>query len=68
MNYVQRRRFLWILFLGGLALLAVAASATTLSRLKLEDLAQESTAVARIALPGSNEPVGAGRDLDGDEI
>jgi hypothetical protein len=48
MNYVQRRRFLWILFLGGLALLAVAASATTLSRLKLEDLAQESTAVARL--------------------
>jgi len=48
MNYAQRRRFLWILFLGGLALLAVAASATTLSRLKLEDLAQESTAVARL--------------------
>ena len=48
MNYVQRRRFLWILFLGGLALLAVAASATRLSRLKLEDLAQESTAVARL--------------------
>jgi hypothetical protein len=48
MSYVQRRRFLWILFLGGLALLAVAASATTLSRLKLEDLAQESTAVARL--------------------
>jgi hypothetical protein len=48
MSYVQRRRFFWILFLGGLALLAVAASATTLSRLKLEDLAQESTAVARL--------------------
>jgi hypothetical protein len=48
MSYVQRRRFLWILFLWGLALLAVAASATTLSRLKLEDLAQESTAVARM--------------------
>lgn len=48
MSYVQRRRFLWILFLGGIVLVALAASATTLSRLKLEDLAQESTAVARL--------------------
>jgi hypothetical protein len=48
MSYVQRRRFLWILFLGGLALLAVAANATTMSRLKFQDLAQESTAVARL--------------------
>jgi hypothetical protein len=48
MSYVQRRRFLLILFLGGLVLIAVAASATTLSRLKLNDLAQESTAVARL--------------------
>lgn len=53
MNYVQRRRFLWILFLGGLALLAVVASATTLSRLKLEDLAQQSTAVARLRCLGA---------------
>lgn len=53
MSYVQRRRFLWILFLWGLALLAVAASATTLSRLKLEDLAQESTAVARMRCLGA---------------
>lgn len=53
MSYVQRRRFLWILFLGGLALLAIAASATTLSRLKLEDLAQESTAVARLRCLGT---------------
>lgn len=48
MSYSQRRRFSWILFLGGIVLLALAASATTLSRLKLEDLAQESTAVARL--------------------
>ena len=48
MSYVQRRRFLWILFIAGLVLLAVAASATTLSRLKLNDLARESTAVARL--------------------
>src|SRR5882672_835211 len=54
MNYVQRRRFLWILFLGGLALLAaVVASATTLSQLKLEDLAQESTVVARMRCLGA---------------
>jgi hypothetical protein len=30
MSYVERRRFLWILFLWGLALVAVAAGATTL--------------------------------------
>lgn len=54
MNYVDRRRFLWILFLGGLVLLAaVAASTTTLSRLKLEDLAQEATAVARMRCLGA---------------
>jgi hypothetical protein len=53
MSYKQRRRFLWILFLAGLALLAIAASATTLSRLKLEDLAQESTAVARVRCLGT---------------
>lgn len=53
MNYVQRRRFLWILFLGALALLAVVASATTLSQLKLEDLALESTAVARLRCLGA---------------
>ena len=54
MSYVQRRRFLWILFLCALALLAVAASATTLSRLKLEDLVQESTAVARMRCLGAS--------------
>src|ERR1700730_15056717 len=54
MSYVQRRQFLWILFLCALALLAVAASATTLSRLKLEDLAQESTAVARLRCLGAS--------------
>ena len=55
MSYVQRRRFLWILFLASLGLLAlaVAASATTLSRLKFEDLALESTAVARLRCLGA---------------
>ena len=49
-NFRERRRFLWILFLGGLAALALAVvlSATTLSRLRFTDLAQESTAVARL--------------------
>lgn len=49
-SYKERRRFLWILFLGGLAVLAlaVALSATTLSRLRFTELAQESTAVARL--------------------
>jgi hypothetical protein len=53
MSFVQRRRFLWVLFLVALGLLAVAASATSLSRLKLEDLAVESTAVARLRCLGS---------------
>lgn len=53
MSYVQRRRFLWVLFLGGLVLLAVVASATTLSRLKMDDLAQESTAIARLRCLGA---------------
>ena len=53
MSYVQRRRFLWILLLVGLALIAIVANATTLSRLKLEDLALESTAVARLRCLGA---------------
>src|SRR5712691_5968821 len=48
MSFVQRRRFLWILFLAGLALLAVAANATTLSRMRLEELANQAMAVARL--------------------
>lgn len=48
MSYVDRRRFLWILLLVALALLAVAANATTLARMRFEDLAQQATAVARL--------------------
>ena len=48
MSFIQRRRFLWILFLAGLALLVVAANATTLSRLRLEELANQATAVGRL--------------------
>jgi len=52
MSFVQRRRFLWILFLAGLALLAIAANATTLSRLRLEELVKQATAVARLRCLG----------------
>src|SRR5260370_16643206 len=56
MNYVQRRRFLWICFLLALALLALTAAfanGTTFARLRFEDLAQQSTAVARLRCRGS---------------
>ncbi|HKW57970.1 MAG TPA: hypothetical protein VJN42_11500 [Candidatus Acidoferrum sp.] len=53
MSYTERRRFLWILFLVGVALIAIVANATTLARLKLEDLALESTAVARLRCLGA---------------
>jgi hypothetical protein len=52
MNFVQRRRFLWILFLAALGLLAIAANATTLSRLRFEELAGQATAVARLRCLG----------------
>lgn len=48
MSYVERRRFLWILFLAALTLLAIAANATTLARMRFEELAQQATAVARM--------------------
>ncbi len=52
MSFVQRRRFLWILFLAGLALLAIAAKATTLSRLRFEELVNQAAAVARLRCIG----------------
>jgi len=48
MNYQQRRRFLWVLLLVGLVLLAVVANATTLARMRFEELARQATAVARL--------------------
>ena len=48
MSYLQRRRFLWILFLIGLALIAAVANATTLARLPFSDLAKQATAIARV--------------------
>jgi hypothetical protein len=53
MSYAQRRRFLWILFLAGLVLLAVVASATTLERMHFEELAKQATAVARLRCLGA---------------
>jgi hypothetical protein len=61
MSYVQRRRFLWILFLAGIALLAVVANATTLARLSFDDLAKQSAAVSEF-----RERVGWRGNLDGD--
>jgi len=55
MNDSDRRRFHWIKFLAGVALLVIvpAASATTLARLQFAELAQEATAVARLRCLGS---------------
>jgi hypothetical protein len=48
MSFVERRRFLWILFLVGLGLIAVVANATTLSRLKFNDLTSQAHAIAHV--------------------
>jgi hypothetical protein len=56
LNFVQRRRFLLVLFLLGLAAIALTAAltgATTLARLRFEELAQTSTAIARLRCVGS---------------
>jgi hypothetical protein len=53
MSYVKRRRFLWVLFLAGLALAAVVANSTTLARMSFDELAQKSSAVARLRCVGS---------------
>ncbi len=47
MSFVQRRRFLWTLFIIGLILLAAVAQSTTLARLSFDELAQQATAIAR---------------------
>ncbi|HYL83112.1 MAG TPA: hypothetical protein VE263_02665 [Candidatus Angelobacter sp.] len=53
MSYAQRRRFLWILLFAALVLLAVVANATTLARMRFEDLARQATAVARVRCLGA---------------
>jgi len=56
MSFAERRKFLWICFLVGLLLLSLTAAfanGTTFARLRFEDLAQQSTAVARLRCLGS---------------
>lgn len=53
MSFVERRRFLWVLFLAGIALVAVVANATTLARMNFDDLVQKSSAVARLRCQSS---------------
>jgi len=48
MSYKDRRRFLWILFLIGLGLIAVVAQATSLVRLHFADLVHYSYSIARV--------------------
>jgi hypothetical protein len=48
MSYKDRRRMLWVLFLIGLALIAVVAQATTLVRLRFQDLVHYSYSIARM--------------------
>jgi hypothetical protein len=51
MNFVERRRFLWILFVIGLAMLVLTAmltKATTLARLQFDELTRTATAIARM--------------------
>lgn len=48
LSYIQRRRFLWALFLIGLVLVAIVARATTLVRLPFPDLVRHSSAIARV--------------------
>jgi hypothetical protein len=48
MSYVQRRRFLLILFLIGIILVAIVAKTTTLARLPFYQLVQHSSAIARV--------------------
>lgn len=53
MSYIQRRRFLWVLFLAGLVLTAIVANATTFARMEFGELAQQATAIARMRCLGA---------------
>src|SRR5260221_158481 len=50
MSERDRKQFLWMLFLIGLATLALTAlaNATTLARMQLDELATKSSAIARV--------------------
>jgi hypothetical protein len=47
MSFQERRRFLWVLFLIGIALIAVVANATTLARLSFLELTAHADAIVR---------------------
>ncbi|HXY26426.1 MAG TPA: hypothetical protein VEI73_17365 [Candidatus Acidoferrum sp.] len=53
MSYVQRRKFLGAVLFALMALLAVAANATTLARMRFGELAHQATAVARLRCVGT---------------
>jgi hypothetical protein len=53
MSFVQRRRFLWILLLIGVCLVAIVANATTLVRLPFYKLVEHSSAIARVRCIGA---------------
>ena len=48
MSYKDRRRMLWVLFLIGLALIAIVAQATTLVRLPFQDMVNYLHSIARV--------------------
>lgn len=53
MNYAQRRRFLWVLFLVGICLIALVSQATTLIRLSFPELVRQATAIAHVRCTAS---------------
>jgi len=54
MSRVQRPRFLWLLSLAGLLLIAMTARATTLVRLPFPDLVHYASAIARVRCVGAD--------------
>jgi hypothetical protein len=48
MSYTKRRQFLWVLFLIGIILIGIVAQATTLVRLRFQDLVHYSYSIARV--------------------
>jgi len=51
MSYVERRRFLWVLFLAGIALTAVVAKSTTLARMSFDEFGTKIFGSSETALP-----------------
>jgi hypothetical protein len=53
-SYAQRRKFLWVLLVIGVVLIAVVANATTLVHLPFQQLVGYSSAIARVQCVGSD--------------